>query len=201
MALKGVRVIDLTDERGIYGAKLLADLGADVVRPEPITGDPLRTRGPHTQSQPAQTSSLWHAFFASNRRFVSLDLATNDGNKQLQNLISHADIILLCKGAFAVNEANLAAAKLARPDLIVIDVSSFGTTGPWADYLAPDIVAGALGGAASTTGDADTPPLKGFGEMNFMIAGAYVAIAALGALAHVRTTGDCLLYTSDAADE
>ena len=190
MALEGVRVIDLTDERGIYGAKLLADLGADVVRPEPVTGDPLRTRGPHMQSQPAQTSSLWHAFFASNRRFVSLDLATNDGNKQLQNLIDHAEIILLCKGAFAVNEANLAAAKLARPELIVIDVSSFGTTGPWADYLGPDIVAGALGGAASTTGDADTPPLKGFGEMNFMIAGAYVAIAALGALAHVRTTGE-----------
>ena len=43
-ALSGVRVIDLTDERGIYGAKLLADLGADVVRPEPPAGDPLRSR-------------------------------------------------------------------------------------------------------------------------------------------------------------
>ena len=189
MALKGVRVIDLTDERGIYGAKLLADLGADVVRPEPTTGDPLRARGPHIESQTTQTSSLWHAFFASNRRFVSLDLATSNGSTQLQNLIAHAEIVLLCKDAFAVNEADLAAAKLARPELIVIDVSSFGTSGPWADYLGPDIVAGALGGAASTTGDVDTPPLKGFGEMNFMISGAYVAIAALSALAHVRATG------------
>ncbi|MDA7785225.1 CoA transferase [Pseudomonadales bacterium] len=189
MALKGVRVVDLTDERGIYGAKLLADLGADVVRPEPITGDPLRARGPHIEGQTSQTSSLWHAFFASNRRFVSLDLATSDGHAQLQNLIAHAEIVLLCKDAFAVNEADLVAAKLARPELIVIDVSSFGTSGPWADYLGPDIVAGALGGAASTTGDVDTPPLKGFGEMNFMISGAYVAIAALSALAHVRATG------------
>ena len=189
MALKGVRVIDLTDERGIYGAKLLADLGADVVRPEPTTGDPLRARGPHIGGQTTQTSSLWHAFFASNRRFVSLDLATSDSHAQLQNLIAHAEIVLLCKGAFAVHEADLAAAKLARPELIVIDVSSFGTSGPWADYLGPDIVAGALGGAASTTGDVDTPPLKGFGEMNFMISGAYVAIAALSALAHVRATG------------
>ncbi|MDG1123295.1 MAG: CoA transferase [Pseudomonadales bacterium] len=189
MALEGVRVIDLTDERGIYGAKLLADLGADVVRPEPITGDPLRARGPHIEGQTTQTSSLWHAFFASNRRFVSLDLATSNGSSQLHNLIAHADIVLICKDAFAVNEADLAAAKLARPELIVIDVSSFGTSGPWADYLGPDIVAGALGGAASTTGDADTSPLKGFGEMNFMISGAYVAIAALSALAHVRATG------------
>ena len=183
MALEGVRVIDLTDERGIYGAKLLADLGADMVRPEPITGDSLRARGPLMQGQATQTSSLWHAFFASNRRFVSLDPATSDGRTQLQNLINHAEIVLLCKGAFAVDEADIAAAKLARPELIVIDVSSFGTSGPWADYLGPDIVAGALGG------DADTPPLKGFGEMNFMISGAYVAIAALSALAHVRATG------------
>ena len=189
MALEGVRIIDLTDERGIYGAKLLADLGADIVRPEPISGDPLRARGPHMQGQTEHTSSLWHAFFASNRRFVSLDLATEGSNKQLQNLIAHAEIVLVCKDAFAVQEADLEAAKLAHPELIVIDVSSFGSKGPWANYLGPDIVAGALGGAAATTGDTDTPPLKGFGEMNFMISGAYVAIAALSALAHVRATG------------
>ena len=50
MPLSGVRVVDLTDERGIYGAKLLADLGADVVRPEPPEGDPLRQRGPWLQT-------------------------------------------------------------------------------------------------------------------------------------------------------
>ena len=153
MALEGVRIIDLTDERGIYGAKLLADLGADIVRPEPISGDPLRARGPHMQGQTEHTSSLWHAFFASNRRFVSLDLATEGSNKQLQNLIAHAEIVLVCKDAFAVQEADLEAAKLAHPELIVIDVSSFGSKGPWANYLGPDIVAGALGGAAATTGN------------------------------------------------
>ena len=46
MALTGLRVIDLTDERGIYGTKLLADLGAEVIRPEEPVGDPLRNRGP-----------------------------------------------------------------------------------------------------------------------------------------------------------
>ena len=50
MALAGIRVIDLTDERGIYGTKLLADLGAQVIRPEGVEGDPLRKRGPFTVS-------------------------------------------------------------------------------------------------------------------------------------------------------
>ena len=66
MPLSGVRVVDLTDERGIYGAKLLADLGADVVRPEPPEGDPLRQRGPWLQTSNddqdrSVATSLWHA--------------------------------------------------------------------------------------------------------------------------------------------
>ena len=189
MPLSGVRVIDLTDERGIYGAKLLADLGADVVRPEPPEGDPLRQRGPLLVSDQADQTSLWHAFFASNRRFFTIDPQTAAGQEQLDQLLTRADIVLTCKNAFAVSEANLTARMEQRPELVVIDVSSFGETGPWKDFLAPDLVAGALGGAAATTGDIDTPPLKGFGELNFMVSGAYVAIAALAALAKVRKDG------------
>ena len=189
MPLSGVRVIDLTDERGIYGAKLLADLGADVVRPEPPEGDPLRQRGPLTATDKAAQTSLWHAFFASNRRFFTLDLDTASGREQLDQLLLRADIVLTCDNAFAVKEADLAKRSAQRPELIVIDVSSFGTSGPWKNYLAPDLIAGALAGAAATTGDIDTPPLKGFGELNFMVSGAYVAIAALAALAKVRKDG------------
>ena len=189
MPLSGLRVIDLTDERGIYGAKLLADLGADVVRPEPPEGDPLRQRGPLLAADKTAQTSLWHAFFASNRRFFSLDLNAEEGQKQLNQLLQHADIVLTCDGAFAVEEANLADHLEQRAELIVIDVSSFGTAGPWKNYIAPDLVAGALGGAAATTGDVDTPPLKGFGELNFMVSGVYVAIAALAALAKVRKDG------------
>ena len=189
MPLSGLRVIDLTDERGIYGAKLLADLGADVVRPEPPEGDPLRQRGPLLAADKTAQTSLWHAFFASNRRFFSLDLNAEEGQKQLNQLLQNADIVLTCDGAFAVEEANLADRLEQRAALIVIDVSSFGAAGPWKNYIAPDLVAGALGGAAATTGDVDTPPLKGFGELNFMVSGVYVAIAALAALAKVRKDG------------
>ena len=189
-ALSGVRIIDLTDERGIYGAKLLADLGADVVRPEPPTGDPLRTRGPTLSSAPKDQQSLWFAYFASSRRFFTVDLSIDEGRQQLQTLIKRADIVLTCKDAFCVKEAELDTLLEHHPDLIIIDVSSFGDQGPWANYASSDLIDGALGGAAATTGDADTPPLKLFGELNYMVSGAYTAIAALSALNHAKNTGE-----------
>jgi len=187
-ALAGLRVLDLTDERGIYGAKLLADLGADVVRPEPAEGDPLRKRGPHFEAAGPGATSLWYAFFASNRRFFTLQ--DGPAAAQLEALAERADIILTCDGAFGVALLDLPALQAARPQLVVVNASSFGHFGPWQDYQAPDLVAGALGGAVATTGDVDTPPLKGFGELNFMVSGAYVAIAALAARFHARETGN-----------
>ncbi len=184
-ALAGIKVLDLTDERGIYGAKLLADLGADVVRPEAPEGDPLRQRGPLS----AQGNSLWHAYFGTNRRFVSLDLDSSSGREQLAGLVDAANIVMTCSGAFAVAAANLAERAQARPDLVWVDVTSFGDDGPWKDYLAPDLVAGALGGAVATTGDVDTTPLNAYGELNFMVSGAYAAIAALAATLHVDAGG------------
>ena len=187
-ALSEVRIVDLTDERAIYGAKLLADMGADIVRPESPDGDPLRKRGPFCEDD-ANEPSLWHAFFASNRRFVSLDLQTQSGLDQLTGLVRNADIVLVSEGAFGVAEANLDDALGVNPALVCVECSSFGREGPWKSYLAPDIVAGALGGAVSTTGDVDTPPLKAFGDLNFIVSGSYVAIAALSALNHAKETG------------
>lgn len=187
-ALDKLRVLDLTDERAIYGAKMLADLGAEVVRPEPPDGDSLRRRGPHVEGTPGG-ASLWHAFFASSRHFVTLEPRKEAGVALLKRLVDRADVVLACSGAFAVAEAALDEARQRRPELVVVETSSFGPDGPWRDYLAPDLVAGALGGAVATTGDADTAPLKTFGELNFILSGAYTAIATLAALYRVRDSG------------
>ncbi len=189
-ALTGVRVVDLTDERAIYGAKLLADLGADVVRVEPPEGDPLRARGPHIDKADDATSSLYYAYFSSSRRSFVTDVETEHGRAQLQLLLASADVILLSDASFCADLVNGQGLLEAKPELVVVNSSSFGSGGPWSDFAAPDLVAGALGGQVATTGDVDTSPLKTFGELNFMVAGSYVAIAALAALHHVRETGE-----------
>lgn len=188
-ALEGVRVLDLSGERAIYGVKLLADLGADVVRPEPPGGDPLRRRGPFLADRPGPERSLWHAFFASNRRFATLDPGSEAGHARLRRLARWADVVV---DGGVLLRAGITARELVaeKPALVVVSVSSFGPQGPWKDWLAPDLVASALGGICATTGDVDTPPLKGFGELAFQVSGVYAAIAALSALRHARATGE-----------
>ena len=126
-ALSGIRVLDLTDERGIYGAKLLADLGADVVRPEPPGGDVLRQRGPHCESAGEGLTSLWYAYFASNRRFFTLDSDEAKAGGQLVQLAEHADVLLLCDGAFGSHLLDLAELQVQRPELVVIDLVPGGS--------------------------------------------------------------------------
>ena len=185
--LLGTRIVDLTDERGIFGAKLLGDLGADVVRPEPPGGDPLRRRGPNLHGDGA---SLWYAFFATSRRFLTTDLGRDADRARLQQLVERADVLLTCPGAFAIDHVDVVAARRANPRLVHVDVSSFGDDGPWRDFQAPDLVAGALGGCVGTTGAPDTTPLKTFGELNFMVSGIYAAIAALAGRRYARASGE-----------
>lgn len=189
-ALSGVKIVDLTDERAIYGAKLLADLGADVVRPEPPEGDPLRQRGPHDERAGRGQQSLWHAFFGSSRHTLPLDPADSRSRATLAELLADADLVLTCDHAWAREIADLGAARTRQPRLVHIAVTSFGKDNPWQDFRAPDLVAGALGGAVATTGLPETTPIKTFGELNFMVSGVYAAIAALAGLAHARATGE-----------
>ncbi|MEM7080647.1 MAG: CoA transferase [Pseudomonadota bacterium] len=180
--LTGLKVLDMTDERAIYGAKLLADLGAEVLRPQGAQGDPLCLRGPFDR---AAQESLWYAYFASSRTVVH---DADSDPARLLELIGSADVLLWCDSPLTRDLPDPTTLSERFAHLIVIDVSSFGRFGPWQDYLAPDLVAGALGGAAATTGDVDTPPLKAFGELNFMVSGVYVAIAALAGV-YARSEG------------
>jgi crotonobetainyl-CoA:carnitine CoA-transferase CaiB-like acyl-CoA transferase len=187
--LAAVKAVDLTDERAIYGAKLLADLGADTVRIEPEAGDPLRARGPHLESGPGAGESLWFAYSGSSRTTVHAEPGTDAGRVVVEKLCLEADVVLDNEKlkTYGLDAQQLIA---SRPSLVVVATTSFGADGPWSDYLAPELVASALGGLSATCGDADTPPLRPFSELTFSTSGCYAAVSALTGLRHARETGE-----------
>ena len=182
--LSGVRVLDLADERAIYGAKLLADLGATVVRIESSTGDALRGRGPFDNSG----ESLWFNYYASNRHIITLDPTDEKAKTELKHILRGTDVVI-DTGSLESRGMSLEDLERLNPQITYVDVASFSKTGPWRNYLAPDLVAGALGGAAATTGDTDTTPLKLFGDQSFLVSGVYAAIAGLAGLFQSSRTG------------
>ena len=187
MTEMAVRVLDLSDDRAVYGGKLLADFGAETIRLEPPDGDPLRAKGPHHSETGA---SLWHAFFASSRRFIRAQSEAD----AITALALEADIIL-DTGRIAAAGLDHDALFRRNPALVIVAVSSFGPDGPWAGYQAPGLVAEALGGVAATSGDVDTTPLRLFGDQYAFVAGVYAALSALAALRHARQTGQGQVVT------
>src|SRR5438045_3359942 len=93
--LRGARVLELaTDVAGPYGAKLLGDLGADVVKAEPPTGDPSRRRGPFRDNQPDPDGSGFYLYLNAGKRGITLDLEQASGRKALLDLVAGFDVLV-----------------------------------------------------------------------------------------------------------
>ncbi len=196
--LDGVRVLEIGDELGEYCGKVLAGLGADVVRVEPPGGEVTRTYGPfyHDQPHPDRSLYFWHHNLA--KRSVVLDLEDPDGRTQFAALAATADVLLDSRPRDYLPERGLDFETLrgANPKLIHARISPFGDTGPWADYAAGDLVHLALGGVMMNCGyDPDpsgyyeTPPIAPQMWQSYYIAGEMSAMSILGALVHRLGSG------------
>ena len=142
-ALERTRILDLSDEKSIYGAKILADLGAVTIRPELDRGDPLRKRGPFDETS---GESLWYTYFASSRKCLLIESTTPDHVSQLNQLAARADVVIVSPDNDFANKLDIDQVRGGNPGLVIVSCSSFGSWGPWKDYQAPDLVASALGG-------------------------------------------------------
>lgn len=165
-----LRVLDLTDPLGWYGARLLVGLGAEVVRlePEPVEeSDAIRRH--------------WHA---GKRRHL-----TDDLNAEIERLIADADVVLESGPLRALVTPGLRAAAPERwAHLVHVVTTPFGLTGPRRDWLADDLVLNAAGGMAWLGGDPGAPPEPPPREQALHLAGAHTAVGALlGVLARQRT--------------
>ncbi len=161
--ISDLRVIDLTDDFGEAAGRVLADLGAEVIKVEPPSGCASRHRG---ASDTDGTAFHWRAW-GRGKRSVVLDLQTADGIDALHRLLASADILLETatsaeRTAWGVSIDDVAD---AYPRLVHVSITPFGVTGPLADAPATDMTLSAAGGFLNHQGDRDRPPLPiGFPE-------------------------------------
>ena len=190
--LSPYRVLDLTNERGQFAGKMLADLGADVIKVEPAQGDPSRNRGPFVDDIPGPDRSLRWLAWNTNKRSVTLDLSERSGRNRLLQLAQTADIVLESFAPGYLDELGLGYETLseANPRLILVSISPFGQSGPYRDYRATDIVLWAMSGNMSITGEPAGPPAHVSDDgQSFLHAGGDAAIGALIALTQRARTG------------
>jgi crotonobetainyl-CoA:carnitine CoA-transferase CaiB-like acyl-CoA transferase len=179
-ALTGVRVLEAADASGAYCGKLLADLGADVIKLESPGGDPAR-REPGASFPYANT----------NKRSVILDLDARTGREAFRRLAATADLVVETRspGDWEALGLGYQALSELRPSLVWTSITGFGTTGPQSTYASADIVAAALGGSMHVTGEPDDPPVVVAGSQAAVAASTCAAAASLIALHEARRSG------------
>ena len=159
-ALSPYTVLDLTEGGFEWCGKLLADLGANVIKIEPPGGGAARRRGPFVRARDGSRVSLFWEAYCVNKRGVELDIANPDGADALRALARDADILIESFAPGRMDALGLGYDRLSRenPALVYTSITPFGQTGPYAHYAAPDLVAWSMGGMTYVCGDADRAP-------------------------------------------
>lgn len=184
--LDGLRVVDLTDDRGSVGTFILAALGAEVVRVEPPEGSPERRVGPFHESD-----SLTFDAYNGGKKSVILDPGDTEDRKRLRTLLSGIDILVDSgvpghRARYGLDRAGL---EEANSELIVVSVTATGSDGPRVDDAASELTIAALGGPVRITGTEERAPLQSSVPQTWRHAGAEAATAALVALARREKQG------------
>ena len=172
-ALSELRVVELGDFIiAPYCTKLMADLGADVIKIEaPGLGDSARRYGPFPEDEPHLEKSLLFAYMNTNKKGITLDVRSPQGKKVFKELLRETDVLVESNPPKLMEELGLDYKSLASVNsaLIVTSITRFGQTGPYRDYKATDLVSFHIGGIGyPTPGDVDdpdtNPPLKAPGH-------------------------------------
>ena len=196
-ALGGLRVVESGElVSASYAAKLLADLGADVVKVEPPAGDAARQRGPFPRGREGdRDASGLFLYLNANKRGVTLDLGDPEERDRLRSLLETADVWLHNLPVAETRERGLDFADVAprNPGLVVTWVTPYGLSGPHSEWEADELSIVAAGGWASISPGrspyTELPPLKAFGRQADFQAAAHAAVATMGALFARRATG------------
>ena len=187
--LAGLKVLDLSIiVAGGTASSLMADFGAEVVKVErPGTGDPLRNWGPF-----ANGVSLWWKVHSRNKKSITLNLGTPEGQDLLKRLVVEADVLIEGFRPGAMEKWGLGPDDLlaVNPKLVMLRYSGFGQTGPYKDRPGFGTIAECMSGYIGMTGFPDTPPNLPPIPLADEIAGVFGAMAGMMALYHRDASGN-----------
>jgi len=199
--LTGIRVVELGQViAGPFCGQLLGDYGAEVIKVEPPgSGDVLRQWGRTDMTG----DSLWWSVTARNKRSVTIDLRKPEGQQLVRDLVAQSDILVENFRPGTLERWGLGWAELSaiRPELIMVRVSGFGQTGPYARRAGYASIGEAMGGLRALTGYPDRPPIRVGLSIGDTLTGMFGALGALAALEARRRTGrgqvvDASIYES-----
>ncbi|MEI5677020.1 CoA transferase [Mesorhizobium sp. CGMCC 1.15528] len=195
-ALAGLKVVDLTQMlAGPYCTMLLADQGADVIKIEPIDGDPTRQFGPFRADDEAHHFGAYFQSTNRNKKSVALDLKSEEGKALFRRLAADADIVVENFRAGVMDRLGIGYESLAaeNPRLVYAAIRGFGDprTGasPYTDRPAFDVVAQAMGGAMGITGPDSATPMKIGPGVGDIFPATLAAFGIMAAVHHARQSG------------
>jgi len=187
-ALQGIRVLEMgTLIAGPFAARILGDFGAEIIKIEPpVHGDPHREWGAMTDK-----GALWFPIQARNKRSVTVDLRTPEGQAIIRRLARECDILIENFRPGSLEKWHLGPDVLREenPRLIMVRISGFGQTGPYRARPGFGNIAEAMGGIRYITGFPDRPPVRVGMSLADHVAALYAVIGALTALHSRQMTG------------
>lgn len=181
--LEGIRILDLsTVIAAPYGAALLGDFGAEVIKIEmPEVGDPLRNLGPYYKGEGLRWPGM-----SRNKKSITLDLRQEEGKEILRKLVSKSDMVIENFRTGTLEKWGIGYEELKKynPDLVMIRVTGYGQTGPYSHKAGFGTPATAFSGFTYLHGYPDRPPISPSFSLADYVTGIYVAFAAVTALYH-----------------
>ena len=179
--LTGITVLELGQViAGTYGGTLLADMGAEVIKIEPFTGDAAR----NPTIAPLEGESSIHLFMNRGKKSVALDLKQAEGLDLFYRLVEQADVVVdnFRPGVMARLGIDHEALRRRNPQIVTVTVTGFGETGPARDRPAFDLVIQAYSGHVDITGHPDAPPARVGIPLADLAGAIFTTISVLGAL-------------------
>jgi crotonobetainyl-CoA:carnitine CoA-transferase CaiB-like acyl-CoA transferase len=189
--LSGLRILDLAGETAAFCSKLLADMGAEVVKVEPPGGCPSRLASPFVNDQRASDGSLSFLYHNSGKCSGTLDLENGGDRQKFIRLAASSDALVesFRPGYLESISLGYAALSTVNPGLIMASVTGFGQSGPYAQYKSSALIAAACGGQMYVCGRPGRPPLKPYGDQPYYAASLFAACGILLALRRREMTG------------